>query len=565
MSGRYWRRRIRPLADHWRGEDIGPVLTGETVADERIVQPGTTAYRQLAVTTRKDRTLYAFAEKGQTAPLRPPALVAFMYAGWLAPGCSLWVLQTADTAKRAGPITAVLLATGLLLLAHAGQIAALRALRDARMAIRHRSWDRLLTSSGKRRAHSDRREGRCNHGALISFVARMEIAARAPVVIAALLALVLTMGVPGAAATLGIAMALAIAATICEGLGRAQGGRLRERSEAASRRAGQLKYMPWAIGYGALESRLEIARNFVSDQIRRLNRQSQFDDTARIIDLAGLTLPPLAAYTLAPAGSASVPALFALALSTATISIGRAAGRLRMTKATVFRPESGPSDGELLSFMNLESSAISHGYGTGALLFHPVSFTLAPGKVLALAGPSGIGKSSLMHLLMGLETPQAGRLLVNGEPLEHGRLQAWRMSVACVMQDEGDEPGTISAVIGAGLADVSPETIEAAARAACVHDEIMTLPMGYMTLMIEGAVPRAFGARIAIARCFAAQPKILFLDETLSSLDREHAAQILANARATAIAVVIASHRQDILALADQIVALRPPVAAKVE
>ncbi|QRY65624.1 ATP-binding cassette domain-containing protein (plasmid) [Ensifer sp. PDNC004] len=565
MSGRYWRRRIRPMANHWRGEDIGPVLSGETVEDERIVRPGTTAYRQLAGTTRDDRALYAFAEKGQAPRLRPPASVAFMHAGWLAPGCALWVWQTADTAKRAGPIAAVLLAVGLLLLAHAGQIAALRGLRDARMAIRHRSWDRLLTSSGKRRAHSDRREGRRNHGALICFAARMEIAARVPVVFAALLALFLTMGLPGAAVTLGIAMALAIAASICEGLGAAQAGRLRERSEAASRRAGQLKYMPWAIGYGALESRLQIGRNFVSDQIRRLNRQSRFDDTARSIDLAGLTLPPLAGYTLAPAGTASVTALFALALSTATISFGRAAVRLRMTRATVFRPESGASDGEPLPFIRLEASAISHAHGTGAALFHPVSFTLAPGKVLALAGPSGIGKSSLMHLLMGLETPQAGQLLVNGEALDHDRLQAWRMSVACVMQDEGDEPGTISAVIGAGLADVSPETIEAAARAACVHDEIMTLPMGYMTLMIEGAVPRAFGARIAIARCFAAQPKILFLDETLSSLDREHAAQILANARTTAIAVVIASHRQDILALADQIVALRPPFEAKVE
>jgi len=133
------------------------------------------------------------------------------------------------------------------------------------------------------------------------------------------------------------------------------------------------------------------------------------------------------------------------------------------------------------------------------------------------------------------------------------------------MQDERNEPGTISAVIGAGLDDMSPVAIEAAALAAHVHEEISALPMGYLTLMIEGAMPRALSSRIAIARCFAARPRILFLDETLSCLDTDTAARILANARAQNIAVVMISHRPDVLALADQTVAIGAPEKVNVE
>lgn len=558
MSGRYWRRRIRPLAGHWRGEDIGPVLTGETEDDERIVQPGTAGYRRLADTACGDFKIYAFAERGQAFRVSPPWLAMLMQAGWLAPGGALWLWQ-AGASNWADLLRPILFAFGLFFLAYAGQTAALRNLRDARIAIRHRSWDGLLSSPGDRRAHADRRESRANHAEMVRFCARMELQAWLPTGLAALIALSLTAGSAGTIAPLLVAAVLAVAATICDGLGMEHGVRMHERAEAALRRAGPLKYAPWSIGYGQLGERLQKARNFMVDRTRRLHRQSALDDFARSIDLAGLTLTPLAAYAAASASSSPLAALFALALGKAAISVARAALRLRTaTPPVACRAGAGAAD-EPSPFISLEARAVTHAHGTDAPLFQPVSFWLRPGEVLALTGPSGIGKSTLMRLLMGLEEPRAGHLLLNGTPLNGARVQTWRVSAACVMQDERDEPGTISAVIGAGLADMSPIAIEAAALAAHVHEEISALPMGYLTLMIEGAMPRALSARIAIARCFVARPRILFLDETLSCLDTDTAARILANARAQDIAVVIISHRPDVLALADQTVALGAP------
>ncbi|MBD9375559.1 ATP-binding cassette domain-containing protein [Rhizobium sp. ARZ01] len=564
MSRRYWRRRIRPLAGHWRGEDIGPVLTGETEEDERIVRPGTAAYRRLAETASGDLKLYAFAERGQALRVSPPWLAMLMQAGWLAPGGALWLWQ-AEASNWVDLLRPVLFAVGLLFLAYAGQTAALRGLRDARMAVRHRSWDRLLSSPGDRRAHADRRESRAIHAKMARFCARMELQAWLPTGLSALLALSLTAGAAGTVAPLLAAAVFAVAAAICDGLGMAHGLRMHERAEAALRRTGSLKYAPWSIGYGQLSERLQEARNFLADRIRRLHRQSAFDDFARSIDLAGLTLTPLAAYAATSANASPVAALFALALGKAAISGARAALRLRRVKPPLARQTSTGAAAEPSPFVSLEARAVGHAHGTGAPLFQPVSFWLRPGEVLALTGPSGIGKSTLMRLLMGLEQPRAGHLLLNGTPLDGTHAKAWRASAACVMQDERDEPGTISAVIGAGLADMSSNAIEAATQVACVHEEISALPMGYLTLMIEGAMPRALSARIAIARCFAARPRILFLDETLSCLDTDTAARILANARAQDVAVVIVSHRPDVLALADHTVALGAPVGVKVE
>lgn len=565
MSRRYWRRRIRPLAGHWRGEDIGPVLTGETEDDERIHQPGTTGYRRLADMACGDLKIYAFAERGQALRPRPPWLAALMQAGWLAPGGALWLWQ-ADTSNWAGLLRPLFFAFGLFLLAYAGQTIALRNIRDARIAIRHRSWDRLLSSPGDRRAHADRRESRANHAELVCFCARMDLQAWLPTGLIALLALSLTAGPAGTIASLLVATVLAVAAAICDGLSMEHGVRMHERAEAALRRAGPLKYAPWSIGYGQLDGRLQKARSFLADRVNRLHRQSAFDDVARSIDLAGLTLTPLAAYASASASSRPLAALFALALGKAAISVARAALRLRTaaTPTAACRARTGAAD-EPSPFISLEARAVTHAHGTGAPLFQPVSFWLRPGEVLALTGPSGIGKSTLMRILMGLEEPRAGRLLLNGTPLNGARVQAWRVSAACVMQDERNEPGTISAVIGAGLDDMSPVAIEAAALAAHVHEEISALPMGYLTLMIEGAMPRALSSRIAIARCFAARPRILFLDETLSCLDTDTAARILANARAQNIAVVMISHRPDVLALADQTVAIGAPEKVNVE
>lgn len=561
-SKRYWLRRIRPLAGQWNGEDIGPVLVEEPATIRRIIRPETPEYRQVAREAHSGTKLYTFAEHGENQPLPAPPAALLMRCGWLVPGSALLAAQPSSQTGWSIALAALCIAIGLLLCAHAGRLAALRALRDARITIRHRTWDRLLSAPGQRHApHANWRMLCGEQAEIMRFRARMELRSWALTGSIALSAFLFAGDVAAASAALFTAIVICVAASLAERSGVRHEQRLQDAALATPQRTGLLKYGPWLAGYG-LNARLrQRARQFCEGRAKSLQTIAIARDAARSIDLATYTLLPLAAYALSSPSSALATSMFALALGRAATGIGRACARILMARRLVARAERViPGQGDCLAqkteLKTLEAVAVSHAYADGRALFGAVSFTLRRGQALALAGPSGIGKSSLIRLMMGLGEPKNGRLLLNGAALSGGHAASWRASIACVAQDEGGEPGTIGSVIGSAVPGASQDDVEAAARAACAHDDITSLPMGYMTLLIEGAMPRSLVARIAIARCFAARPEMMVLDETLSCLDTAIAARILQNARACSIAVVMVSHRTDVLALADQKVLL---------
>ncbi len=154
-------------------------------------------------------------------------------------------------------------------------------------------------------------------------------------------------------------------------------------------------------------------------------------------------------------------------------------------------------------------------------ILHDVSFTIPAGGFAAIVGPSGAGKTTLARLLLGLLTPSAGRILIDGVPLGAGNLAEWRSRVGAVLQDDLLFAGTFADNIAGFDPATDQSSIEAAARFARIHDEILAMPMGYQSLVGDMGAALSGGQRqrMLLARAVHCQPDLLFLDEGTANLD----------------------------------------------
>ncbi|MGA0543953.1 ABC transporter ATP-binding protein [Brevundimonas sp. VNH65] len=164
----------------------------------------------------------------------------------------------------------------------------------------------------------------------------------------------------------------------------------------------------------------------------------------------------------------------------------------------------------------------------GAPTLSDVSLTVAPGQTVALVGPSGGGKSTILSLLPRFYDVTAGVVTLNGVDVRDVRLHDLRDRIALVTQEPFLFDDTIAANIAYGRPHASQDQIEAAARAAAAHDFILALPEGYQTRAGEAGLRLSGGQRqrIAIARAFLKDAPILLLDEATSALDTESEAAV---------------------------------------
>jgi ABC-type multidrug transport system fused ATPase/permease subunit len=158
-----------------------------------------------------------------------------------------------------------------------------------------------------------------------------------------------------------------------------------------------------------------------------------------------------------------------------------------------------------------------------------ISFEAPAGQVVALVGPTGAGKSTLVSLIPRFFDPQQGRVLLDGVDVRSITLESLRQQTSIVLQEPLLFSGTIADNIRYGRLDASPDDVISAAQAANAHDFVMRLPDRYDTLLGEGGAHLSGGERqrISVARAFLKDAPILILDEPTSSIDSRTEAVIL--------------------------------------
>jgi ATP-binding cassette subfamily B protein len=186
-----------------------------------------------------------------------------------------------------------------------------------------------------------------------------------------------------------------------------------------------------------------------------------------------------------------------------------------------------------------------------------VSITVRSGETIGCAGPAGSGKSTWLKAVMRLVHPTGGMIVLGGEPISAISREVIGETIGYVSQTPFVFSGTVAENISYGLAGVSRERIEEAARRACIHDDILAMPGGYEAVLAERGMNLSGGQRqkIALARIFLKNPAILVLDEGTSALDNISERKIqqeLAAARADRTVIMIA-HRLTTLRDCDRI------------
>lgn len=247
-----------------------------------------------------------------------------------------------------------------------------------------------------------------------------------------------------------------------------------------------------------------------------------------------------------------------------TNQIRQAQGSVKRLLNLLNQPEtiSGPVDGGKIPGKiagRIEFHNVCFGYGESAVL-QGINLTVNAGETVAIIGLTGSGKTTLTNLIPRFYDPRQGSITVDDMDLRELNLGWWRRQVGLVLQETFLFSATIRDNIAFGRPDATQKEVEVAARAAQIHDFIMTLPDGYQTVVGERGVGLSGGQRqrVAIARAILVNPRILILDDSTSSVDLEteqaiqQALQHLMDGRTT----IIITQRLSTARLADRIVIL---------
>ena len=205
----------------------------------------------------------------------------------------------------------------------------------------------------------------------------------------------------------------------------------------------------------------------------------------------------------------------------------------------------------------LELKSVSFYYsGSKVPVFDEFSVAIPAGSFLGLYGPSGVGKSTLLRVMMGLLEPDSGEILIDGQDIKKIGLRSYRAAISAVTQEDTLFTGSLKDNIT--FFDLSPndEKIIQVAKLAEIHDDIIQMAMGYESLIGDIGMSMSQGQqqRLLIARALYSNPKILFLDEGTAHLDAQLENKIMDNIKKLDITCIYVTHNPRLVGYADNVV-----------
>ncbi|MCE9661000.1 MAG: ABC transporter ATP-binding protein/permease [Burkholderiales bacterium] len=200
---------------------------------------------------------------------------------------------------------------------------------------------------------------------------------------------------------------------------------------------------------------------------------------------------------------------------------------------------------------------VRFGHGDGRELLDHASFTIPAKGLTVLVGPSGAGKTTLLDLVVGLQQPEGGRILIDGVPLTEIDLRAWRRQIGYVPQESVLVDESVSYNLALGEEDVTEADIREALRAADALAFVEAMPDGLQTRLGEGGSRLSGGQRqrLAIARALVHKPRLLILDEATSNLDVEAQVAVVETVKHLkgSLTILAVSHQELLIDAADRI------------
>jgi ATP-binding cassette subfamily B protein RaxB len=194
-----------------------------------------------------------------------------------------------------------------------------------------------------------------------------------------------------------------------------------------------------------------------------------------------------------------------------------------------------------------------------APLLTNVNLLLVAGASIAITGPSGAGKTTLMKIMLGLLQPTSGKIYLDGKDITQVGLKHYRKKIAAVMQDDTLLTGSIADNIS--FFDPQPDylKIEQCAQLAAIHEDINKMTMGYNSLVGDMGSNLSGGQiqRLLLARALYQSPCVLFMDEATSHLDKENEAKISEQIQHLPMTRIMIAHRQETINMAEHVYSLK--------